>query len=99
MDELYLSPVEQIIRQAMREGLFDDLPGLGEPFKFFDEVAPNVPEDSRMAYKMVKDHDVVPGWMRPRGMKSRSTRSRYERDVAHSYRAMVRMASTSGATG
>ena len=63
MDEMYFSPVEQIIRQAMRDGLFDDLVGFGEPFKFIYEENPNVPEESRMAYKIMKDHDVVPDWI------------------------------------
>lgn len=90
MDELYLSPVEQIIRQAMREGLFDDLPGIGEPFTFFDEVAPNVPEDSRMAYKIMKDHDVVPDWIQLKHEIEEHAVT-LERDISHSYRAMVRM--------
>lgn len=50
----------------MRDGLFDDLPGFGEPFKFIYEENPNVPEESKMAYKIMKDHDVVPDWIQLR---------------------------------
>lgn len=60
-DELYFSPVEEAIRKAMREGLFDNLPGLGKPLQLGDD--PNTPEDSRLAYKIMRDHQVAPDWV------------------------------------
>lgn len=57
------SPVERAIKEAMREGLFDNLPGTGKPLKMFSEEDPNTPEDMRLAYKIMKDNDIVPDWM------------------------------------
>jgi hypothetical protein len=62
-DEFALSPVEQAIRQAMRDGLFDNLPGTGKPLKLLFEDDPNTPDDQRMAYKVMRDNDVAPTWM------------------------------------
>ena len=43
--------VEERIRKAQREGHFDGLPGSGKPLPK-DDV--NVPEDIRLAYKILK---------------------------------------------
>ncbi len=50
--------VEQRIQAAQRKGVFENLPGSGEPIDFSDESY--VPEDLRMAYKMLKNADCVP---------------------------------------
>jgi len=50
--------VEQRIRAAQRKGEFENLPGSGKPIDFGDES--HVPEDLRMAYKMLKNADCVP---------------------------------------
>ncbi|MFZ4828582.1 MAG: DUF1992 domain-containing protein [Phototrophicaceae bacterium] len=87
---MYLSPVEQIIRQAMRDGLFDDLPGFGESLKFIYEENPNVPEESKMAYKIMKDHEVVPDWIQLKHeLEEREVI--LERDTMQSHRAFKRM--------
>jgi hypothetical protein len=49
--------VEERIRQAQKKGDFDNLPGFGKPLKFEDE---NIPEDLRMAYKILKNANCVP---------------------------------------
>ena len=49
--------VEQRIRDAQRRGEFDNLPGAGKPLRFEDE---NVPEDLRLAYKILKNADCLP---------------------------------------
>jgi DnaJ homolog subfamily C member 28 len=59
----YLSPVEHAIRQAMKDGLFDNLPGEGKPLNLGGDHDPNTPEDQRMAYKIMKDNDIAPDWM------------------------------------
>jgi hypothetical protein len=59
----HTSPVEQAIRKAMREGLFDNLPGEGKPLKYDWEENPNTPDDKRMAYKIMQDNDIAPDWM------------------------------------
>ena len=50
--------VEQRIRAAQRKGEFDDLEGAGSPLRLDDDL--HIPEDLRMAYKMLKNADCVP---------------------------------------
>jgi len=50
--------VEERIRKAQEEGEFDDLPGKGRPLKLEDDS--HVPEDLRLAYKILKNADCLP---------------------------------------
>jgi len=50
--------VEQRIQAAQRNGDFEDLQGTGRPIEFEDDS--NIPEDLRMAYKMLKNADCTP---------------------------------------
>ena len=50
--------VEQRILAAQKNGEFDDLEGSGQPIKYEDDSG--VPEDLRMAYKMLKNADFAP---------------------------------------
>jgi len=50
--------IEQKIREAQMKGEFDNLPGKGEPVKIEDDSY--VPEDLRMAYKILKNANCVP---------------------------------------
>ena len=60
MDALYgyQRIVEQRIKEAEERGEFDDLPGRGEPLKLVDDSG--VPEDLRLAYKILKNADCLP---------------------------------------
>jgi hypothetical protein len=49
---------EQRIRQAQEEGLFEDLESAGRPLVFEDETW--IPEDLRIAYRMLKGAGFVP---------------------------------------
>ncbi|MBE9579990.1 MAG: DUF1992 domain-containing protein [Proteobacteria bacterium] len=49
---------ERRIEEAIRDGVFDDLPGAGKPLKFEDDS--HVPEDLRIAYKILKNANFVP---------------------------------------
>jgi len=49
--------VEERIKKGQREGAFKNLPGAGKPLKFEDS---NIPEDLRMAYKILKNADCLP---------------------------------------
>lgn len=49
--------VEERIRQAVEKGDFDNLPGRGKPLRF-EEM--NIPEDLRLAYKILKNADCLP---------------------------------------
>jgi len=53
--------VEDKIRQAMAEGKFDNLEGSGKPI-VFDEN-PYIPDEMRMAFKILKDNNFAPYWV------------------------------------
>ena len=50
--------VEKRIKEAQKRGDFDDLPGSGEPLEFEDDS--RIPEDLRLAYKILKNADCLP---------------------------------------
>ena len=50
--------VEQRIQAAQRNGEFEDLQGSGKPIEFADDS--RIPEDLRLAYKMLKNADYAP---------------------------------------
>ena len=50
--------VEEKIRAAIDAGAFDDLPGAGKPLALDDDRL--VPEDVRMAYRILKNAGFVP---------------------------------------
>ncbi|MGE0084597.1 MAG: DnaJ family domain-containing protein [Desulfococcaceae bacterium] len=50
--------VEERIRAAQMKGDFDNLPGSGQPVVFEDDS--HIPEDIRMAYKILKNADCLP---------------------------------------
>jgi hypothetical protein len=50
--------VEEIIREAVARGEFDNLPGKGKPLNLDDYFA--LPEDERAAFKLLKDAGFVP---------------------------------------
>ena len=60
MDALYgyQKIIEQRIKEANERGEFDNLPGQGEPLDLVDDS--NVPEDLRLAYKILKNADCLP---------------------------------------
>lgn len=49
---------EQRIREAAQRGDFDDLPGAGKPLDLGDDLL--VPEELRMAYRVLKNAGFVP---------------------------------------
>lgn len=49
---------EQRIREACERGAFDNLPGAGRPLELEDDS--HIPEDLRMAYKLLKNAGYVP---------------------------------------
>jgi TusA-related sulfurtransferase len=54
----YLRIVEQRIKEALERGEFDNLQGQGEPLNLEDDS--NVPEDLRLAYRILKNADCLP---------------------------------------
>lgn len=49
---------EERIREAMENGEFDNLPGAGKPLVFEDETW--IPEDLRVAYRILKNAGCIP---------------------------------------
>jgi len=49
---------ERRIQEAIQNGEFDNLEGRGKPIKFEDETW--IPEDLRMAYRILKNADCIP---------------------------------------
>ena len=54
----YLKIVEQRIIEAQEKGEFDNLPGHGKPLVLEDDS--NIPEELRVAYKILKNADCLP---------------------------------------
>jgi Domain of unknown function (DUF1992) len=50
--------VEKHISEAQAQGVFDDLPGAGQPLKLDDDAM--VPEELRAAYRILKNSGYVP---------------------------------------
>ena len=50
--------VEERIKAAQEEGVFDNLPGKGKPLDLDDHSA--VPEDLRLTYKVLKNSNCLP---------------------------------------
>ncbi len=50
--------VEERIRRAMEEGAFEGLAGAGEPLRLEEEAS--VPEELRLAYRILKNADCLP---------------------------------------
>jgi hypothetical protein len=50
--------IEKKIKEAQEKGEFDNLPGRGKPLKLEDDS--RVPEDLRLAYKILKNADCLP---------------------------------------
>ena len=49
---------EEILRGAIERGEFDNLPGAGKPLRL--ESYANVPDELRLAYKLLKDAGFLP---------------------------------------
>jgi hypothetical protein len=54
----YQKIVEKKIKEASEKGEFDNLPGKGKPLVLDDENG--IPEDLRLAYKVLKNADCLP---------------------------------------
>jgi len=50
--------IEERIRKAQRDGAFEELPGRGKPLVFAEDR--HIPEDLRMAHKILKNADCLP---------------------------------------
>jgi hypothetical protein len=53
--------VDEIIREAMKQGEFEGLPGAGKPLELEDDM--HVPEDLRLAHRILKQNGMTPEWI------------------------------------
>ena len=60
MDE-FERPIDKIIREAREKGDFENLPGKGKPIRWEDESM--VPEDQRMANRLLKNNGFTLDWI------------------------------------
>jgi hypothetical protein len=74
--------VERQIKAAQERGLFDDLPGHGEPLRL-DDVNPYAAE-RELAHKLLKDHGYAPDWIET-DKSIRRELERIRRRLADSY--------------
>jgi hypothetical protein len=56
--DVFQQIAENRIREAMGEGLFEQIPGKGKPFRFEDDSM--VPEDLRQSHKILKNAHCLP---------------------------------------
>jgi DnaJ homolog subfamily C member 28 len=78
------------IEEAMRRGDFDQLPGRGKPLHV--EHDPFVPEGQQMAFRLLKNNDLVPSWIAERNEILRAVelwREQFQRIVSEAHSAWV----------
>jgi hypothetical protein len=56
--DIFSRIAERRIREAMENGEFDNLEGMGKPITFEDETM--IPEDLRMVYRILKNAGCIP---------------------------------------
>jgi len=57
----FQSLIDQQMREAETAGAFQNLPGAGKPLKLDDDA--NVPEELRLAHRMLKGSGYAPPWI------------------------------------
>jgi hypothetical protein len=80
--------VRDAIEEAMAAGQFDNLPGRGKPLDLSDEDNPFVPDDMRLAYRMLRSAGYSLPWVEARN-DLEAARTALERQ-ARVYSAAVR---------
>lgn len=60
----WASAASEAIEEAMKQGSFDNLPGKGKPLNLNKD--PFTPADSALAFDILKNNDLTPGWMQQR---------------------------------
>ena len=54
--------IEELLRKAIEEGKFDDLPGKGKPLRL-DEINPHADSDWELAYHIIKEGGFTLPWI------------------------------------
>lgn len=81
---------DEKIREAMDRGEFDDLPGKGKPLKLEDDR--HLPQDLRLAYKILKNADCLPPELELRKeIRNTETLLAGMKDTQEKYKQMKRL--------
>ena len=81
---------ERRIMEAQMRGEFDNLPGAGKPLSFDDDA--NVPQDLRLAYKILKNAGCLPPELEiKREIASTEQLLSGMKDTREKYRAMKKV--------
>lgn len=78
--------VEQRIQKAQEEGQFDNLKGANKPLKFEDE---NIPEEFRLAYKILKNAGFLPPEIELRKQLTRTEQLLAQTDIYSQHRPQL----------
>ncbi len=62
--EQWATAANEAIEEAMKQGSFDNLSGKGKPLNLNKD--PFAPADSALAFDILKNNDLMPGWMQQR---------------------------------
>ncbi len=81
--EEWQSEVERKMEEAVGDGNTAHLPGAGKPLKL-DDYNPYVPDDLRVAFKLMRDNGIAPAWV----MEQRELRA-LRRDLKQRVRRAV----------
>lgn len=55
------SEIDKSIREFLNGGVTSNLEGAGKPLRLSDDA--NVPDDMRVAYKIMAEHEILPEWI------------------------------------
>ncbi len=72
--------IEQRIQDAMAQGLFDNLRGMGQPLNLDDDAF--VPQELKMAFRMLRSNGLAPLWIEM-NKEIRADIERLQRFLAH----------------
>jgi DnaJ homolog subfamily C member 28 len=61
MSDDFEQHIDKILREAREKGAFQDLPGKGKPIRWEDDAL--VPEDQRLAHKILRDNGFTLDWI------------------------------------
>jgi len=61
MSDRWETAIDKAIREAMDKGQMQNLPGSGKPLDLNNDS--NVPDDRRMAFKILQENDMAPEWI------------------------------------
>ena len=82
--------VEDRIRRAQEKGEFDNLPGAGKPLRLEDDAT--VPEELRLAHKILKNADCLPPELElKREIRKTEDLLAGMQDTAEKYRALKKL--------